>query len=185
MRRKHRGGQNRKRRCVTLVSSSLSSCLRSAFSSILLMVLMIKSSAVIHAVLQHFFEAVLYGCDIFVVGHAVPGVVGLQNLHGHLAFTQQLPNENRDQILCSQRIFRYFRLEELFEALLQEIRCQPPLFGVTCSHHLNLTILKWGLPARLPFRAKLKQAIPACPAVLFFMFIRLRIFFLCRQAHSL
>jgi len=22
---------------------------------------------------------------------------------------------------------------------------------VTCSHHLNLTILKWGLPARLPF----------------------------------
>ena len=56
---------------------------------------------------------------------------------------------------------------------------------VTCSHPLNLTILKWGLPARLPFRAKLKQAIPACPAVLFFMFIRLRIFFLCRQAHSL
>ena len=34
-------------------------------------------------------------------------------------------------------------------------------------------------------QAKLKQAIPACPAVLFFMFIRLRIFFLCRQAHSL
>ena len=31
---------------------------------------------------------------------------------------------------------------------------------VTCSHHLNLTILKWGLPARLPFKAKLKQAIP-------------------------
>ena len=56
---------------------------------------------------------------------------------------------------------------------------------VTCSHHLNLTILKWGLPARLPFKAKLKQAIPACPAVLFFIFIRLRIFFLCRQAHSL
>ena len=39
---------------------------------------------------------------------------------------------------------------------------------VTCSHHLNLTILKWGLPAQLPFRAKLKQAIPACPAVLFY-----------------
>ena len=83
--------------------------------------------------LQHLPEAVLYGCGIFVVGHAVPGVVGLQNLHGRLAFTQQLPNENRDQILCSQRIFRYFRLEELFEALLQdiqEIRCQPPLFGL-------------------------------------------------------
>ena len=56
---------------------------------------------------------------------------------------------------------------------------------VTFSHHLNLTILKWGLPARLPFKAKLKQAIPTCPAVLFFIFIRLRIFFLCRQAHSL
>ena len=83
--------------------------------------------------LQHLPEAVLYGCDIFMVGHAVPGVIGLQNLHGHLAFTQQFPNENRDQILCSQRIFRYFRLEELFEALLQdiqEIRCQPPLFGL-------------------------------------------------------
>ena len=67
------------------------------------------------------------------MGHAVPGVIGLQNLHGHLAFTQQFPNENRDQILCFQRIFRYFRLEELFEALLQdiqEIRCQPPLFGL-------------------------------------------------------
>ena len=49
---------------------------------------------------------------------------------------------------------------------------------VTCSHHLNLTSLKWGLPARLPFKAKLKQAIPTCPAVLFFIFIRLRIFFL-------
>ena len=44
-------------------------------------------------------------------------------------------------------------------ALIQEL--------VTCSHHLNLTILKWGLPARLPFKAKLKQAIPACPAVCF------------------
>ena len=55
---------------------------------------------------------------------------------------------------------------------------------VTCSHHLNLTILKWGLPARLPFKAKLKQAIPACPAVLFFMFIRLRIFF-CAVRHIL
>ena len=75
--------------------------------------------------LQHLPEAVLYGCDIFMVGHVVPGVIGLQNLHGHLAFTQQFPNENRDQILC-----RYFRLEELFEALLQEIRCQPPLFGL-------------------------------------------------------
>ena len=55
-------------------------------------------------------------------------------------------------------------------------------FVVTCSHHLNLTILKWGLPARLPFRAKLKQAISACPAVL--LFIRIRIFF-CAVRHIL
>ena len=92
-----------------------------------------KQVSLVHAVLQHLLKAVFYGCNIFVVGHAVPGVIGLQNLHGHLAFTQQFPNENRDQILCSQRIFRYFRLEELFEALLQdiqEIRCQPPLFGL-------------------------------------------------------
>ena len=72
-------------------------------------------------------------------------------------------------------------IEPLSEQEIEEMYQQ----FVTCSHHLNLTILKWGLPARLPFRAKLKQAIPACPAVLFFMFIRLRIFFLCRQAHSL
>ena len=72
-------------------------------------------------------------------------------------------------------------IEPLSEQEIEEMYQQ----FVTCSHHLNLTILKWGLPARLPFTAKLKQAIPACPAVLFFMFIRLRIFFLCRQAHSL
>ena len=72
-------------------------------------------------------------------------------------------------------------IEPLSEQEIEEMYQQ----FVTCSHHLNLTILKWGLPARLPFKAKLKQAIPACPAVLFFMFIRLRIFFLCRQAHSL
>ena len=89
-----------------------------------------KQISLVHAVLQHLLKAVLYGCNILVVGHAVPGIIGLQNLHGHLAFTQQFPNENRDQILCSQRIFRYFRLEELFEALLQEIRYQPPLFGL-------------------------------------------------------
>ena len=72
-------------------------------------------------------------------------------------------------------------IEPLSEQEIEEMYQQ----FVTCSHHLNLTILKWGLPARLPFKAKLKQAIPACPAVLFFIFIRLRIFFLCRQAHSL
>ena len=37
-------------------------------------------------VLKHLPETVLYGYNIFVVGHAVPGVIGLQNLHGHLTF---------------------------------------------------------------------------------------------------
>ena len=55
-------------------------------------------------------------------------------------------------------------------------------YRVTCSHHLNLTILKWGLPARLPFKTKLKQAIPACPAVLFLSGYGS---FLCYHAHFL
>ena len=42
--------------------------------------------------------------------------------------------------------------------------------------------MKWGLPARLPFRAKLKQAIPACPAVLFYLVTD---FSMCRYAHFL
>ena len=79
-------------------------------------------------------------------------------------------------VACQRKSSLYHKVRTFFVLKRKE---------VTCSHHLNLTILKWGLPARLPFRAKLKQAIPACPAVLFFMFIRLRIFFLCRQAHSL
>ena len=79
-------------------------------------------------------------------------------------------------VACQRKSSLYDRVRTFFVPKRKE---------VTCSHHLNLTILKWGLPAQLPFRAKLKQAIPACPAVLFFMFIRLRIFFLCRQAHSL
>ena len=54
--------------------------------------------------------------------------------------------------------------------------------GVTCSHHLNLTDFEVGPPARLPFRAKLKQAIPACPAVLFYLVTH---FSLCRYAHFL
>ena len=59
-----------------------------------------------------------------------------KNLHGHLAFTQQFADENRDQILCFQRVSRYFRLEKLLEALLQniqEIRCQTP--HVHAAHH--------------------------------------------------
>ena len=42
--------------------------------------------------------------------------------------------------------------------------------------------MKWELPARLPFRVKLKQAIPACPAVLFLSDYGS---FLCYYAHFL
>ena len=51
-----------------------------------------------------------------MVGHAVPGVVGLQNLHRHLALLQQLTDEDGDQILGFLRITRYFFLEKLFES---------------------------------------------------------------------
>ena len=102
--------------------------------------------SLVHTVLQHLLKAVLYGCNIFVVGHAVPGVISLQNLHGHLAFTQQFSNENRDQILCFQRIFRYFRLEKLLETLLQniqEIRCQAPMLLSYTYPRPILTAIKY------------------------------------------
>ena len=67
----------------------------------------------------------------------------------------------------SEKIFpKYYMTLTFFCQCIFENKSQ--LFFVTCSHHLKLTILKWGLPARLPFKAKLKQAIPACPAVLFY-----------------
>ena len=49
-----------------------------------------------------------------MVGHAIPGVVGLQDLHGHLSLLQQFTDEDRDQILGFLRIARYFFLKELF-----------------------------------------------------------------------
>ena len=57
-----------------------------------------------------------------MVGHAVPGVVGLQNLYGHFSLFQQFTDEDRNQILRLQRITRYFFLKELLEALLQYIQ---------------------------------------------------------------
>ena len=77
--------------------------------------------SLVHTVLQHLFKAILYGRNIFMVGHAVPCVVGLQNLHRHLALLQQLTDEDWDQILGFLRIARYFFLEKLFEALFQYI----------------------------------------------------------------
>ena len=38
---------------------------------------------------------------------------------------------------------------------------------VTCSRHLNLTDFEVGASCSIALQAKLKQAIPACPAVLF------------------
>ena len=32
----------------------------------------------VHAIHQHLLEAVLYCCDIFVIGHAIPGIVCFQ-----------------------------------------------------------------------------------------------------------
>ena len=50
-----------------------------------------------------------------MVGHAVPGVVGLQDLYGHLSLLQQLTDEDWNQILGFLRIARYFFLEKLLE----------------------------------------------------------------------
>ena len=53
----------------------------------------------VHAVFQHLFEAVLYCCDILMVGHTVPGIIGFQNLHRHLAvqlYTSLSPRRVRD-----------------------------------------------------------------------------------------
>ena len=47
-----------------------------------------KQIRFVHAILQHLPEAILYCCDIFMVGHAVPGVIGFQNLYGHRALLQ-------------------------------------------------------------------------------------------------
>ena len=64
-----------------------------------------------------------------MIGHAVLGVVGLQNLHRHFTLFQQFTDEDRNQILCFQRIVRNFFLKELFEAFLQyiqKLRSQSP-----------------------------------------------------------
>ena len=35
--------------------------------------------SLIHAVLQHLLEAILYCCNILIVGHAIPCIISLQN----------------------------------------------------------------------------------------------------------
>ena len=46
-----------------------------------------------------------------MVGHTIPGVIGFQNIYGHLSLLQQLTDEDWDQILGFLRIVRYFFLE--------------------------------------------------------------------------
>ena len=79
-----------------------------------------------------------------MIGHSVPGVIGLQNLHRHLALLQQLTDEDWNQILCFQRIARNFFLKELFEAFLQniqKIRSQAPhIHGYQRIHINNHTV---------------------------------------------
>ena len=57
-----------------------------------------------------------------MVGHSVPGIVRFQNLHRHLVLLQQFTDKDWNQILCFQRIARYFLIEELFEAFFQYIQ---------------------------------------------------------------
>ena len=73
-----------------------------------------EQASFIHAILQHLLEAVLYGCDILMAGHSVPCIVRFQNLHIHLSLFQQFTDEDRNQILCFQRIDRDFFLKERF-----------------------------------------------------------------------
>ena len=59
-----------------------SGCLREFWLIPLLLPLQITEQiSLVYAVLQHLLEAVLYSCDIFMVGHAVPGVVGFVSCH--------------------------------------------------------------------------------------------------------
>ena len=56
---------------------------------------------------------------------------------------------------------------------------------VTCSRHLNLTDFEAGASCSIALQGKAKTGYPRVSRGFVFMFIQLRIFFLCRQAHSL
>ena len=84
-------------------------------------------------VFQHLLEAALDRRNILMIGHAIPGIVGFQKLHGHLTFFQLLTDEDRNQVLCFQRITRHFFLEKLFEAFFkchEEISLVPGVWHV-------------------------------------------------------
>lgn len=83
----------------------------------------------IHAFLQHLLKAVLHRCNILMIGHSVPCIIGLQDLHGHLSLLQQFSDKNRDQVLRLQRITRHFLIEEFSETFFEcrkKIRRQFP-----------------------------------------------------------
>ena len=64
-----------------------------------------------------------------MVGHAVPGVVGFQNLHRHLPLLQQLTDEDWNQILGFKGLPYTSFSKNSFEAFfqnVQKIRSQAP-----------------------------------------------------------
>ena len=63
----------------------------------------LNRSALYTLPLQHLLETVLTAKNVLMAGHSVPGVIGLQN-HRHLSCSSSSPDEDRDQILCFQRI---------------------------------------------------------------------------------
>ena len=79
-----------------------------------------------------------------MIGHAIPSVIGLQDLYGHLSLLQQLTDEDWDQILGFLRIARYFFLEKLLETIfqhIQKIRSQAPhIHGYQRIHINNHTV---------------------------------------------
>ena len=75
-----------------------------------------------------------------MVGHAVPGIVGFQNLHRHLSLLQLLTDEDRNQKLCFQRIARHLFLKEFLKAVSQcskKIRSQTPHIHRNQRIHIN------------------------------------------------
>ena len=92
------------------------------------------------------------------------------------SFDKDVLKESVSFVLSTVHVAWARRVTEKFPGFCQNISVI--FFSVLCLElcaapeiirdMLPPLILKWGLPARLPFRAKLKQAIPACPAVLFY-----------------
>ena len=75
-----------------------------------------------------------------MVGHTIPCIIGLQNLHRHLALLQQFTDEDWNQILGFLRIAWHFFLEKLLETIfqhIQKIRSQAPHIHGNKRIHIN------------------------------------------------